>query len=551
MGESGRFSMTIVTCSVRRRGMSWILICIILNFVCCRTATVAANAGQEGKDNPPMQELMSAHEAFSLRLYASITKGRNGLNTVVSPFGIGVALSIACNGATGETRKAITEALCTGGMDLEGLNRLYRSLISDLRQSDHAAQTELVNSLWLHSDKKFKADFQDRIGNYYGAETRSVDLRSPETIEKINRWVREKTAGKITEIADPSFLRSIFVIINAIYFRAPWHATFRPDMTKDKIFTLSNGAAATVSMMFCEGTWQYHEEEAFKAVCLPYKDKRVSMYVFLPKEGTNLPQFHELLTRENWKKWLAGFRERRGNIGLPRFRQVFDIDLVSALGDIAMREACDPARARFDDMVSTPGTVFLGTVKHKTFLEVNEQGTEAAAVTGLAAKEEIPLETSFTMIVNRPFFLAIRDGGTGTILFMASLFDPGYYNTKVLSEDDVARIVDSVVRHDVKPGNRIGGSGHHSFVSYAVDEIANHDIYWGVADTADVVRAVEEHLTSEGIAVVRLDKNFPTSINSDEFETNMRTISAQIRVSHQLEFSGLGAFKAYFTKKNE
>jgi len=175
------------------------------------------------------------------------------------------------------------------------------------------------------------------------------------------------------------------------------------------------------------GYYPYHEESAFQAVRLPYKGDRVGMYIFLPSQKSGLPAFLRTLTSAQWGRWMWTFTQTAGLIGLPRFKFEHCIELVPVLANLGMSEAFDPKRARFDGMALPPPPIYIGRAIHRALVEVNEEGTEAAAVTAVtecfglrrAAKPRV-----FQMILDRPFFFAIRDDHSNMILFMGAVNDP-------------------------------------------------------------------------------------------------------------------------------
>jgi len=371
------------------------------------------------------ERFTSAMEDFSFRFYQHVIKNKPDSNTIVSPLSVGTALSLASSGAGGETRNAMAHALGLSGMDQNGINLAYDSLYSALRTDDRKIQMVIANSIWADDEVVLKESFVKSASQCFGADIESTDMHNPDVIDKINRWVSDKTFGKISTIADEDSVGKLLVLVNSFYFKGIWHNVFRTDMTREQAFFFNDGTEKKVRMMFQEEKYNYFETKDFQAVSLPYGYGRISMYVFLPRSGMPLVQFNKLLTKDNWNSWLAQFRERQGRIGLPRFRQEWSMQLNEILKAMDMGIIFD-AHADFGGMVSTPEKISIDSVNHKTFIEVNERGTEAAAVTDMEAKEEEPPgEEPFTMIVNRPFFFAIRDNKTGALLFMGSIFEPG------------------------------------------------------------------------------------------------------------------------------
>lgn len=212
-------------------------------------------------------------------------------------------------------------------------------------------------------------------------------------------------------------------LINAVYFKGKWTTQFDKKQTAEYPFYLAAGREKKHPMMSQSGKYRYYETKQFQAVSLPYgKDERLSLYIFLPSQNSNLSAFNKNLNAENWEKWMSQFRSQKGFIRLPRFKMNYDIKLNDTLKILGLGVAFGN-RANFSGIGDN---LSISEVKHKTFVEVNEEGTEAAAVTsvGVAPTAAIPQEQPFQMIVNRPFFCAIRDNQTSTVLFMGSIVEP-------------------------------------------------------------------------------------------------------------------------------
>jgi serine protease inhibitor len=238
--------------------------------------------------------------------------------------------------------------------------------------------------------------------------------------------VKDKTSGKIDRIIDSISSDTILFLINAIYFKGKWADEFAKDKTKEDVFNLESGSQKRVPMMTQSGSYKYYDGKSFQAVSLPYGGGRVSMYVFLPAKGTSLSEFQKGLSASSWEGWMREFAQTEGDITLPRFKIEYEIALNDALKSLGMESAFDPSRANFKGMVQSEQNVYISKVKHKTFVEVNEEGTEAAAVTSteMRATSAMRPRERFRMVVDHPFFCAIRDNLTGTVLFMGSIMEP-------------------------------------------------------------------------------------------------------------------------------
>jgi serine protease inhibitor len=371
--------------------------------------------------------LIAATSRFSFKLYGQLLKQRTGKNVFVSPSSMLFALAMTYNGAEGETRQAMARAMELEGLSLPEVNRDFADLKSALASADPKVQLKIANSLWARKEFSLKPDFTQRTREFYAAEVTSLDFNSSAAPATINSWVKNNTEGRIEKIIDQISSDTILFLINAIYFKGQWTTEFDKTKTREDDFNLAGGSQKKLPMMSQSGKYLYYKAKDFQAVSLPYGTGRMSMYVFLPNKGTTLDQFERNLTGEGWETWMRSFRVAPGEVTLPRFKIEYEVELNDALKALGMAEAFDPQRANFSGIAQVgQERLFISQVKHKTFAEVNEEGTVAAAVTSVAVQVtsvQIPQEP-FIMKVDRPFFVAIRDNLTGTLLFMGSIADP-------------------------------------------------------------------------------------------------------------------------------
>ncbi len=368
-------------------------------------------------------KVVAANTKFGFKLYKEILKQDSNKNVFVSPTSVAIALSMTYNGASGETQQAMAKALELQGITLPTVNQANNALKASLENADSEVQLSIANSLWAKQGVTFKPDFMERNRQFYGAKVTELDFANADATRTINNWVKENTRGKIDQVVDQLKPDDVLFLINAIYFKGNWTKKFDQNQTAERPFYLSNGTQKQHPMMSQSGKYRYYENETFQAVSLPYGKGRLSLYVFLPRENNSLDAFQQQLAVENWQQWMNQFRMRNGSIQLPRFKFDYDIQLNNALKVLGMESAFSDG-ADFSNMTSA--SVAINEVKHKTFVEVNEEGTEAAAVTsvGVALTSAQMPEEPFQMVVNRPFFCAIRDNQTGTVLFMGSLREP-------------------------------------------------------------------------------------------------------------------------------
>ena len=365
---------------------------------------------------------------FAFGLFGQVASEDYGSNVVLSPLSAKLALAMAYNGAEGETKDAMAAVLDLEGMSLEEVNEQLGNLMTSLEQADEDVLLEIANSLWANQDYALNPDFAQRCREWYEAEVANLDFSDPQSPQTINDWVKEKTHDKIDNIVNKLSPELALILINAVYFNGKWETPFDAEMTEDGDFHLLDGGTLTVPLMRRWDEFSYYEDEGLQAVSLPYGEDskgRMSMYVILPSEGRDYGEFLGTLSEANWEAWMDMFDDREGELALPRFKVEYEKELNDALKAMGMEPAF---RGGLADAFADLGgeDAFISKVLQKTYIDVNEEGTEAAAVTKveMEATAVMPDTEPFTMRVDRPFFFAIRDNQTGAILFMGSIVDP-------------------------------------------------------------------------------------------------------------------------------
>jgi serpin B len=385
-------------------------------------------------DTKPMEQsgktkvdsrLVAADTKFGFNLYSQLTKRGADKNIFVSPASIALALAMTYNGASGETQKAMTRALELQGLTLAEINAANAQLKTALENADPKVKLEIANSLWAREGVQFQPEFVKANRDFYKAEVAELDFNQSSAVATINAWVSKSTHGKIDKIVDQISRDTLLFLINAIYFKGSWSEKFDAALTKEENFTLAGGKQMKHPLMSQSGRYAYFENDKFQAVALPYGDKRINMYLFLPNQNSTLAEFHKALTAQSWAEWMSRFVQMKGDISLPRFKVEYETTLKGALSALGMGAAFDE-NADFSAMLKPPARAFISEVKHKAFAEVNEEGTEAAAVTSVEMRTTSlgPPPKTFRMVVDRPFFFAIRDNQTGAVLFMGSIAEP-------------------------------------------------------------------------------------------------------------------------------
>lgn len=362
-------------------------------------------------------------DRFAFKLFRELVRANDTSNVFCSPFSVMLCLMMVWEGATGDTREAIAKVLEIVGNpeDCQRFLKAARAI------SSAGLELAIANSLWCDARAQMLPAFLTLAREKYAAEVVSLPFESPDAIPRINAWVADKTRGKIGSIIDALPPLTLLVALNAIYFKGLWGAPFEKSLTREEQFLLPGSHAIKVPLMRRSDSYSYQEESTFQAVRLPYQGYRVGMYIFLPSEKSGLPAFLRTLTSERWGRWMRTFRETEGMVGLPRFKFEHCVGLVPILANLGMSEAFDPGRAQFDGMALPPPPIYLGQAIHRAVVEVNEEGTEAAAATAVLCLRASAIPSKprrFQMILDRPFFFVIRDDPSNMILFMGAVNDP-------------------------------------------------------------------------------------------------------------------------------
>jgi serine protease inhibitor len=370
-------------------------------------------------------EVVKGNTEFAFDLYGRL-RGRQG-NLFLSPYSISTALAMSTSGAREQTLDQMAKTLHFP-VDQVRLHPAFGALVQETKNGK-GYQLNVANALWCQIDHPFRDDFLSLNETYYNARPIGVDFakRTEEARQTINQWVEKQTQDKIKELIPPGNLtsKSRLVLTNAIYFKGDWDHQFNKKATKDEPF-FGTAEKRTVPLMRRHGSYKYLDGGTFQALELPYLGKELAMVAFLPKQTDGLPEFEKSLTTANLAAWLPQLRDKEVNVFLPRFKMTIAYNLNGTLQSMGMSDAFDPDRANFGGVTPDPRGMYITAVLHKAFVEVNEEGTEAAAATAIvkAPGAAIKREPDPVFRADHPFFFLIRDNRTGSILFMGRLTEP-------------------------------------------------------------------------------------------------------------------------------
>jgi serpin B len=339
-------------------------------------------------------------------------------NAFLSPLSASMALGMALNGANGETYEAMQATLQLTGLTGAEINQGYRDLIALLGKLDPQTEMKIANSMWGHEAFSIEPAFIDAGNTFFDAEVQTLDFGSPAAVSTINQWVSGKTNSRIPKLLDEISRDEILFLINAIYFKGSWREAFDPKDTQTGSFQAADGRARTTALMTQTDTMRYDETPEYQAVDLLYGNGAFAMTVLLPKAGRSPTDVLAALNPESWRDLVGRFRDENVHLTLPRFKLEYSRRLNRDLTALGMGIAFDDMLADFYRIADIrPARLYLTRVDQKTFVDVNEEGTEAAAATAVGIGV-VSTPQVVEMRVDRPFVFAIHERLSGTVLFL-------------------------------------------------------------------------------------------------------------------------------------
>ena len=390
----------------------------------------AARITQEDVPTSDTAALVNGNDEFAFNLYQAL-KGEPG-NLFFSPYSITQALAMTYAGASGETQQQMAATLHFTLPDNRlnaTLNALDIGLAAMGNNNDEQAAFKLsvVNALWGQSGYAFQPDFLDVLSQYYGAGMHTLDFEKNQEDARlaINQWVSQQTHQRIQDLLAKGVITpsTRLVLTNAIYFKASWESQFKTSQTQKGSFFDLSGSAIEVPMMHQLATFGYARENGVQVVELPYNNPDFSMVIMMPDAGT-FQSFESSLDANKVAGWINDVSDQEIDLTMPRFKFDSSFGLANTLQGLGMTDAFKPGMADFSKMGGGKGQLYLQDVIHKAFVAVDEQGTEAAAATGLSVGiSAVPMGNT-KVVIDHPFLFLIRDHQSGTILFIGRVVNP-------------------------------------------------------------------------------------------------------------------------------
>lgn len=394
---------------------------LVVSLVGCSISSNRSNGNYAYDGDKIDARFLEGNQRFTFDIFKELNREDQNQSIFISPFSISTALSMTYQGAGGATKEGMAEALNYIGIEMETLNDSYRKLLAYLENIDDQVQLNISNSIWAREGGGFNEDFLDVNKDVFDAYVTELDFSRADAADIINTWIEDATEGKIDKMLQPPIPGNVVMyLINAIYFKGEWTEKFDENRSFEGSFHTEEGQIRDITMMSRNETTEYGEGDGFKVVRLPYGNGKTAMYSILPDENTSINDFIEAMDADKWREIRESISEEEDVVlRIPRFKIEYGIKtLTDSLIQLGMGEAFNE-KADFSNI--RPG-IFIEDVLHKAVIDVNEEGSEAAAATVVIMAESAVMDPT-TFIADRPFLFIIADDASDTILFIGKLFD--------------------------------------------------------------------------------------------------------------------------------
>ncbi len=371
-------------------------------------------------------KIISADNQFGFEIFQKVSSSVDQQkNSMISPLSISLALAMVYNGTEGNTKLQMEEMLHKANLTSADINQSYKDLVSSLISHDPKVELSIANAIFYRNTFNIKTDFIATNQNFYQAEVSGLDFsKTTETLNTVNGWVNTQTKGKIDKIIQEVKAEDVMYLLNAIYFNGEWTYRFENQKTADQSFTKEDQNVVKVPTMYIENPFNYFSNTDFQLLEMPYGSGKYSMLIFLPVDGKTTHDAISLLTSDHVNEWISKMTEQKKKVFLPKFEFKFDKSLVDQLKALGMTDAFIDSKADLS-RISDDTRLVISEVMHKTYIKVDERGTEAAAVTGITVGVTSAGPDLNIFRVDHPFVFAIREKDTNAILFIGKVMDPG------------------------------------------------------------------------------------------------------------------------------
>ena len=410
MGPVGRWG---------RFGTVALAVAAVGTVVACGAVPLPRNGSSAPADPAAARQIAAADNQLGFALLNRLDASPAAGNVFLSPPSLAIDLSMLADGARGATAAQMARVLHTAGLDRGAVNAGNAALLGALRSPGKGVTLNVANSLWANGHVALLPAFLQTGSRDYGAQVRAVNFSDPATVGEINRWVDQRTSGKIPTLIHRLPANGVLMLLNAVYFQGAWQSAFNPQSTHAGTFTDGGGQAVTLPMMTQTARFPYYTGPGYQVVSLPYGDGRFSMEIAMAQPDHNLPAD----LGAAWTAWQQDLQPHQVAVTLPRFTLQETNSLAGPLAALGMADAFSP-QADFSGLCPPQLTCTVSQVVQKTLLKVDEAGTTAAAATGIGVVTAVAVAPAAVMDINRPFLCAIVDHQTGAVLFIGQVQDP-------------------------------------------------------------------------------------------------------------------------------
>ena len=368
------------------------------------------------------QQLVKTTQNFGLNLFKTINETDTSDNIFISPVSVSMALGMTLNGAAGQTYNDMKSTLELNGLSEDEINAAYKSLIDLLLNLDDKVIMEIANSIWPKENYPVLSTFTEVNQKYFYSEVKPLDFSRSDAVDIINNWISDKTHGKIEDMLDYIPADVVMYLINTIYFKGTWTYQFDEEETKTQSFYSTLQNPTECQMMEIRENLLYYEDDNVQIVDLPYGDSLYSMTVFLPGSDQSIDNFISQMTSNAWENYFQELDYKKGIVMMPKLK----LDYKKLLNDMLKNMGMAIAFSGGADFsrINGFGDLFISRVIHQSFIQIDEEGTEAAAATIVEVGRGYGSRTYYSMYINRPYLFVIRDRINNTILFIGKISKP-------------------------------------------------------------------------------------------------------------------------------
>jgi serine protease inhibitor len=374
--------------------------------------------------SPDEITVISSTNDFAFNLMHHINEDEPGNSFFISPLSVAYALSMTSNGAAGSTRDSIMRAMSFDSISTEAINASFSTLTEFLYSLDNKTKINVANSIWYEQTLHIQASFESLVQEYYSGKAKGLDFRDQGSKDIVNNWIENETGGKIKNMIGEIPAGTVMFLVNAIYFKSDWTYRFDKNKTGKGDFTLDNGQTILVDMMENDGMKiKHYQDDNISLVDLPYGNEQFAMTIITPRGSLTTDDLVKGLTSEQYSNWMKRTDSLSVTLFMPKFSLEYKTDLKKPLSGMGMSNAFSDG-ADLSNLFIEKLPLAITAVLHKARIDVDEEGTEAAAATVVEVGETAAISDPLKIVINHPFLFFIHERYSNTILFYGKMMNP-------------------------------------------------------------------------------------------------------------------------------